>query len=349
MLHMAQSPKLKPVFIIIVVVLALAVVVTYFWSQSTRSPVDGVPELQAPQTADNTPQVAPVTGAESGDSETPGVKGQMSGSRETAGTAQPTRAGFDEPETVPRDVALADYKAGLWAEVQANPPKPRDLNDPEVDADLAYRLYTYYGNCSVIPRTEQQVDQRLEHIAKRVEQANGRHLQRMEGHVDQTMSNYELCLLIPPEVDCRLEAVHWLTKAVQLGHDVAEIQFYDKAMGFILRPDQFTNDPPLAMQQAGLVYGFKDTARLGLARALEKGHPEAYLANSRALLEGLIYPKNPTEAFAYARVAELTAARNHLILEDLEYWKKAAAQHLTEEQLRLAENKALELQSRNQD
>ena len=55
------------------------------------------------------------------------------------------------------------------------------------------------------------------------------------------------------------------------------------------------------------------------------------------------------EAFAYARAAELTAARYHLILEDLDYWKKAAAQHLTEEQLSLAENTALELQSRNHD
>ena len=195
---MAQSPKLKPVLIIIVAVLALAVVATYFWSQSKRSPVDGLTELQAPQSADSTPQVAPVTGADKGDSEIPGVKGQMSGSRETAGTAQRARASFDEPGTVPHDVAIGDYKAGLWAEIEANPPKPRDLNDPEVDADLAYRLYMYYGNCSVIPRTEQQVDRRLEHIAVRVEHANDMRLQRMEGRVDQTMSNYELCFLIPP-------------------------------------------------------------------------------------------------------------------------------------------------------
>ena len=346
---MPKSLKLKPVLIVIVVVLALAVVTAYFWSHSTRSPIEGVAETQAPQSANSTAQDAPVTGAETGDSEIPGVKGDLNDSRETAGSAQGARASFDQPGTVPDDVTLVDYKAALWAEIQAVPPQPRDRNDPEVDADLAYRLYMYYGNCSVIPRTEQQVDRRLERIAVRVEQANGARLQRMEGHVDQTMSNYELCLLIPPEVDCRLEAVHWVTKAVQLGHDVAEVQFYEKAMGFILRADPLTNDPPLAMQQPGLVSGFKDTARLGLARALEKGRPEAYLANSQALLEGLIYPKNPMEAFAYARAAELTAARYHRILEDLEYWKKAAAQHLTAEQLALAENTALELQSRNHD
>ncbi len=346
---MAQSPRLKPVLIIIVAVLALAVVATFFWSQTTQSPDVGAPELPAPQSADSTPEVAPVTEAETGDSEIPGVNRRLSGLRETAESAQRARAPSDEPEIVPHDVAIVDYKAGLWADIQANPPDLRELNDPEVDADLAYRLYTFYGNCSVIPRTEQQVDRRLERIAVRVEHAIGTGLQGMEGRVDQTMSNYDLCFVIPPEVDCRLEAVHWLTKAVQLGHDVAEVQFYNKAMGFILRPDQFTNDPPLAMQQPGLVSEFKDTARLGLARALKKGRPEAYLANSQALLEGLIYPKSPMEAFAYARAAELTAARYQLILEDLDYWKTVAAQHLTDEQLAEAEHMALELQSRNHD
>jgi hypothetical protein len=345
----AKFETRKLVLIIIAVVLALVVVAFFFRPQTTRSPVEGEPELQAPQSANSTPQVVPVTGAESADVEIPGVNKQLSGVRETAGTAQRGQARFDEPEIVPRDVAINNYKADLWAEIQASPPEPRDLDDPAVDADLAYRLYTYYGNCSVIPRTQQQVDGRLEGISKGVEHAMGGRLQDMEGRVDQIMSNYELCGLIPPEVDCRLEAVHWLTKAVKLGHDIAEVQFYEKAMGFILRPDRLTNDPPLAMQQPGLVYAFKDTARFGLARALEKGRPEAYLANSQALLEGMIYPKNPLEAFVYARAAELTAARYHLILQDLDYWKKAAAQHLTEEQLKEAENMALDLQSLNHD
>ena len=346
---MAQSPRLKPVLIITVALLGLAVVASFFRSQTTQPPVEAAPELQAPQSADSTPEVAPVAEAEKGDSEILGVNRRLSRSGETAESAQRVRASSDEPETIPHDVAIVEYKASLWADIQANPPDLRDLNDPEVDADLAYRLYTYYGNCSVTPRTEQQVDRRLERIAERVEHAMGTGLQSMEGRVDRVMGNYELCLLIPSEVDCRLEAVHWLTKAVHLGHDVAEVQYYNKAMGFILRPDTFTNDPPLAMQQPGLVSEFKDTARLGLARALEKGRPEAYLANSQALLEGLIYPKNPMEAFAYARAAELTAARYHLILQDLDYRKKVVAQHLTEEQLAEAENMALELQSRNHD
>lgn len=304
--------------------------------------------LSAAQPDGSAPRTAAATAAETGDTGTPGVTGRLAGSREVAETDRPAAASFNGPEIVPRDVPLAEYKAKLWEDIRANPPRLRDLDDPEVDAELAYQIYTYYGNCSVMPRTERQVDLRLGNIEAHLEHAKPRGLQRMERRVDRIMSAYELCLLIPPDVDCRLEAVHWMTKAVQLGHDVAEVQFYEKAMGFILRPDQLDNDPPLAMLQPGLVYDFQDTARLAFTRALEKGHPEAYLAKSQALLEGLIYPKNPMDAFAHARAAELVAARYHLILEDLDYWKKSAAQHLTPAELAEAEKMALELQSRNQ-
>ena len=40
-----------------------------------------------------------------------------------------------------------------------------------------------------------------------------------------------------PEVDSRMEAVIWMSEAVRLGHEIAEVQFYKKAMGCILRPD----------------------------------------------------------------------------------------------------------------
>jgi TPR repeat protein len=344
---MAYSSRLKPFLTILFGVVALAVVAAVFRSQTTGAPVEEASGPSASQTAGSAPQTSAATAAETGDSETPAVTEQPGQSRASADTDRPAAASFDEPLMVPRDVALARYKADLWTDIRANPPRLRDLGDPEVDADLAYRIYTYYGNCSVMPRTERQVDQRLENIEEHVERAQSRGLSRMERRVDRIMSAFELCQLIPPEVDCRLEAVRWMTKAVQLGHDVAEVQFYDRAMGFILRPDQLNNDPPLAMLQPGLVYDFQDTARLGLARAMEKGHPEAYLAKSQALLEGLIYPKDPLEALAHARAAELVAARYQLILEDLDYWKKAAAQHLTPAQLAEAEKMALELQSRN--
>jgi hypothetical protein len=187
------------------------------------------------------------------------------------------------------------------------------------------------------------INQQIDKIANRAENAQGRSLERLEGRLDRIIDYYELCQPIPADVDTQLEAVVWMSEAVRLGHEVAEVQFYEKAMGFILRPDQANNDPPLAMRKPGLVDDFKITARLGLARALEKGHPEAYLARSQATLEGLIYRKDPLLAYAYALVAEQEAAKNQLLLDDLSRWKQQAARYLDREQMAEAERMALEL------
>ena len=247
--------------------------------------------------------------------------------------------------TIPHDVAMDDYKAGLWTEIQANPPEFRRPGDPALDADTAYRLYMYFGNCSIALRNARQVDQQIEKMVSRAHTANVRDLERLEGSLDQIIDFYELCQPIPPDVDSRMEAVIWMSEAVRLGHEIAEVQFYQKAMGFILRPDPNTNNLPLAMKHPGLVADFKTTSRLGLARALEKGHPEAYLAKSQAVLEGLIYPKDPLLAYAYARKAELEAAKNHMILSDVDRWKQEAAKYLSQEQVAEAEQLAHELNS----
>lgn len=247
--------------------------------------------------------------------------------------------------TIPHDVVMDNYKSRLWTEIKANPPELRWPGDPALDADMAYRLYMYYGNCSVLLSRGDHINRQMDKIESRAETAGGSSLQKLEGRLDQIIDYYELCLPIPPDTDSRMEAVIWMSEAVRLGHEIAETQFYEKAMGFILRPDPSTNNPPLAMKHPGLVADFKTTARLGLARALEKGHPEAYLAKSQAILEGLIYPKNPVLAYAYARLAELEAAKNQMIVGDLDHWKQQAARYLSPEQREEAEQLALELKS----
>ncbi|MDX1379550.1 MAG: hypothetical protein R3233_00445 [Xanthomonadales bacterium] len=245
----------------------------------------------------------------------------------------------------PHDVRMDDYKAALWSEIQANPPRFETPGDPAVDAELAYRLYMYYGMCTMAPRTVQQVDQSLERIVDRAERARGRYLQGLEQRADQTMDMYELCLPIPLDVDPRAEAVVWMTEAVRLGHEIAQVQYYEKIMGFLLRGDRWLGGPPLVMQNPELIWEFRSTARRALESAVENGHPEAWLAMSEAVSDGVVFEKNPVLALAYARVAELEAMENRIILNDLEEQKFAAGQFLDEMQKADAEELAQRLRS----
>ena len=250
-----------------------------------------------------------------------------------------TRAPF------PHDTRMDDYKAALWTEIQANPPRLETPGDPAVDAEMAYRLYMYYGMCTMAPRTVQHVDQSLERIVDRAERRGDRYLQALEHRADQTMDMYELCLPIPLDVDPRAEAVVWMTEAVRLGHEIAQVQYYDKIMGFLLRGDRWLGGPPLVMQNPDLVWEFRSTARRALERAVENGHPEAWLAMSEAVSDGVVFEKDPVLALAYARVAELEAMENRIILNDLEERKFAAGQFLDEVQRADAEELAHRLRS----
>jgi hypothetical protein len=246
-------------------------------------------------------------------------------------------------ETFPHDVRMDDYKAALWSDIQASPPALETPGDPALDAETAYRLYMYYGMCSMVPRTQNQIDRQLEQIAERARTARHGRLEGLEHRADQMVDSYELCLAIPPEVDCRMEAVIWMSEAVRLGHEIAQVQFYEKAMGFLLRPDPYSNAPPLVMRHPGLVGEFKMTASLALSKALEKGHPEAWLAMSRAVFEGVVFPEDAVLALAYARVAAAEAMENRIILHGLEKQVDAIIQRLDPAQVAEAEELASRL------
>lgn len=250
------------------------------------------------------------------------------------------RKRLNEQEPLPHDVPLDRFKASLWAEIQKNPPDIPDRGDPDVDAELAYQTYLFYGNCSIAPRTASNLDYRLKQITSRSDGRDERYLERMERAAEQAFSFYELCLAIPPDVDARLEAVNWMGEAVRLGHEIAEVQYYEKAMGFLLRRDRWQNSPPIAMMYSGLIQEFKSTARFALSRALEKGHPEAYLAMSQAHIDGVIFQIDPVLAMAYVRVAELESMENRSIDARIARQKDRVSEQLSPDQLAEADELA---------
>lgn len=328
----------KRILITIVALLAVVLLAFTLW-QSSQGDGGVPPQPQAARPAAGTlPQAGELLELESGPVESGAVVPSPRPMGDTR--ASELRQLLLAQEPIPHDVALAEYKSKLWSEIQANPPNPEAPGDPALDADMAYRLYMYFGNCSMSPRTPRHVDQRLEKIAQHVEKVDSKHLEGLENRADQIIDFYELCLPIPPDVDPRVEAVSWMAEAARLGHEIAQIQFYEKAMGFLLRRDRNSNSPPIAMQHPDMIHEFKATARFALARALEKGHPEAYVAMSQALFDGVIYPKDPVKAMAYARVAEMTAARSRIISDLIGRQKQTVAAFLDQEQMREAEELA---------
>ena len=213
----------------------------------------------------------------------------------------------------PKDVAMDQYKSRLWQDLQEDPPPLVPHDSPEVDAELAYRLYMYYGNCSVAPRTQHELDTRINQITARTANATDEYMERVERSAERTFDFFEFCSAIPEDVDARLEAVMWMSDAVYLGHPIAEAQFYQKAMGFLLRPNRFTNGPPIAMLHSGIIEEFKSTSRYALQRAVDRGHPEAFIAMSQAYLDDIIFPRDPVVAMAYVRVAEMAAMESRAL------------------------------------
>lgn len=336
---MTWSEKRKPLSIAFAAVIALGLVTYAFWPQRQEAGLtDVVQESPSPPAGSD---VFDPDDIEASPIEPPEfARGTQP--RGEAGAAK-LRELLIAREPFPHDVAMDEYKAELWSEIQANPPRIEKPGDPAIDAEMAYRLYMYFGNCSMAPRTEQHLDRVLQRISERSKSANDRNLERLERQANSILDFYELCLLIPPDMDPRMEAITWMGEAVRLGHEIAEVQYYEKIMGFLLRRDRYSSVPPIAMQQPGMIEEFKAISRLALARAIEKGHPEAYLAMSQALFDGLLYPKDPVVAFAYARVAELKAAQSRVILDKIGHHKSTLLQHLDQEQLAEAEELAHQL------
>ena len=303
---MAYSEKRKPISIIFAAIVALGLVAYVQW-QPSQGAIEDSPELGAQS---RTEIDAPEALDPQADPAAPGTTVMRWRSRTGNEMLREPKRSVAQV-TIPHDAPLDDYKNDLWLEIQDDPPQIKQAGDPAIDAEEAYSLYMYYGNCSLAPRTGRQVDQGLKYIENRVQSARAEQLPGLEGRANHLIDFYELCSPIPPEVDSRVEAVMWMTQAVLLGHEVAEIQYYEKAMGFILRPDRYLNRPPLAMLHPQLVDEFKDTARLGFNRAMEKGHPEVYLAKSQAFLEGLIYQRDPMLAFACPQGGDGSSQQSH--------------------------------------
>jgi len=267
-------------------------------------------------------------------------------SRESPEEAAETEAGHIAHENFPTDTTFGEYRSALWNEIRETPPRLANREEPEIDADTAYKIYVFLRWCGVTPRTDRQAEVRFQRIEDEIETAhNEEHLSGLKWSSNHDFMLYELCREVPPEVDCRLEAVKWLTKAVRLGHQVAQIEYYDSAIRMLTtyRPAYISSS--LVLLHPELVLEFKDTSQFALSKAMERGHPEAYVVMSQAVMDGVVYPRNPILAYAYAHLAELEAMGSRTVLWRATNQKSLVSEFLELDEIAEGEQLGLEMQT----
>ena len=229
------------------------------------------------------------------------------------------------------------------AEVSEAPPEPKHAGDSVDGGDEAYRLHVYYRLCTTAPRTPEQADRHLSRALDRTVDASAGQLEDWDELAEWALDRYTMCAPIPPDVDRQREAFLWLSAAVRLGHEVAQVQYYSAALEILLYRRPFASSTYLVLHHPELIDEFKVTARFALEEAIKNRHPEAYLAMAQAVLDGVIRPRDPAASLAWIRAAELGGPHDFLMDDMVARRKEAVAQHLDREQLLAAEKEALRI------
>lgn len=245
---------------------------------------------------------------------------------------------------LPRDHMAAGYRSETWNAILEDPPKLTRRGDPEVDAETAYRLYLYLRWCGSVATTERQAEVQFQQFAEEIAGATDEeHLRGLKWGASRDFQLYEFCRVIPPGIDRRYEAVKWLAEAVRLEHEVAQIEYYDSIIRMLMAYRPAFVSSSLVLLHPELPGEFRDTSRVALARAMERGHPEAFLAMSQAVIDGVVFPRDPVLAYAYAHLAELEAGPDPAILGKIGQQKFMVSQYVEPGQIAEAEQLALKM------
>lgn len=240
----------------------------------------------------------------------------------------------------PHDRPTDEYRDFVWSQIRVDPPEIRDHHDPDVGGDWAYRLYLHFWRC-VRAAEQGSADRSLEVWAERAEEARGRELDAILDSAEHMADLVALCMGIPPETDRFLEAFTWLGEAARLNHEVAQINYYRVANSYLDHP--LSGETTLLQRHPEVIVELKKTAQYSLEKALERGHPEAYLAMSQALSDGIVFEKDPFGAYAYAHTAELVAYENREFINQIGHQKYILASLLTTQEVEDAKQLAHEL------
>ncbi|MEM9530142.1 MAG: hypothetical protein AAGA23_04435 [Pseudomonadota bacterium] len=174
------------------------------------------------------------------------------------------------------------------------------------DAAAAFRQHVLAMLCLHGPRTDWQLERRLEDLNDRLDKLGeldeaqaAQQVEYIQIELREAQATNALCAHIDPELDLRVEALEWLETAAELGHRGAQ-----RVYPFFGRSLILGWEGSLAFEQPGLVEEYQLRARRYGEALLATGHPEAYLMMSELYFDGSAFPRDYARSYAYALAAE---------------------------------------------
>lgn len=194
------------------------------------------------------------------------------------------------------------------------------------DATASYLMYLLFATCASSPQTQAQLDYELEKIAREGQVFND--AAYVAGRAQVARESYEKCQDLAPDLSTEemiLEALDWLTISAEQGHLFAQIAYYNLARGLIDAGIDVFKHPEVLVD-----YRLRSARYLQVS--LESGHPEAFSTMARALMEGVVFDRDPVASYAYFIAAE--KANNGAIDQSVQHLESLEAELSLSEETR---------------
>lgn len=240
----------------------------------------------------------------------------------------------------PHGYSTQEYRDLIWSQIPEQPPKLLKHGGERIDGNTAYRLHMYYRYCARTP-TQEKPARPLTEVDESTSNPGSSGSANLSRGAELKSKLTKLCSPIPPNTDHYLETFKWLGEAVKLGHEVAQIEYYDVAYDLLKNP--LYKKTTLLERHPNLIEEFKETARIALASAMEKEHPEAFLGMSKAFFGGIVVKKDLVAAYAHAYAAGILANKNEQIMRGVRRQLVVLTPHLTSKEIIEARWKAMRI------
>ncbi len=170
------------------------------------------------------------------------------------------------------------------------------------DREAAYQLYLRYTTCASAPGNEAELAQSVDFWTTVIHDTPEMEPTAMR-FIDSQTSDFENCATFDEGTDFEALAFQWFTRAGQLDHLIAQIDYPQHARIFQLMD--------LAIKNPEIIITYRENALQFLQRAVRSGHAAAFLSMANEYHEGVLLDSDPVLAYAWAHAAKLAGHRTN--------------------------------------